>query len=467
MSPSPSRSAPSAPEPAAIAAAWFAHFALASLAAMPREETLPPRPMEVLAAFVTIALGTNRTVLILVADDEPLPELSNAFDLALRPLCLVLPGPEFAARIALRATLSLLRSRLARDGDDEQSPAWLRQKQRISEQDPLWRDAQQWVARNDRSAWPERVADLFPVRVLSIEAYRGLRQRNADITVLFRCDAPAELVAAPGSLLRVGTRAGAPRARALVAADVDAQLRMELAQLTRDVADLELELATAQAEVAEFTKRYYATVGRRMVELDALQAHLARAQAERRPNDPKLHAQADDATRHAERSARDAKRFAQASADEPDEFRPAPDLKRLFRRVAQKIHPDRACDEADRTWRTQLMAEANRAYRAGDAAALGEVEALWREGRRDDDETAATSAAAVPATTLLRQVEAMRARLAAIERELHVLFGSRLYELFIAARHAARQGRDLLAEITEQLDETLANLRGQPAPGQP
>lgn len=467
MHPSHLRSASSAPDPAALAAAWFAHFALASLAAMPREEALPPRPMEVIAAFAALALGEGRTLLILAADDEPLPDLSNAFDLALRPLCLVLPGPEFAARIALRATLSLLRSRLARDGDDEQAPAWRRQKQRIDDQEGLWRDAQQWVARNDRSPWPERVADLFPVRVLSIEAYRGLRQRTADVTLLFRCDAPAELLAPPGSLLRIGTRTGPARERALVEADRDAQMRMELAQLTRDVADLELELATAQAEVAEFTTRYYATVGRRMVELDALQARLARLQSSRAPDDPTLRTRADDAAQHARRSARDAERFAQASADEPEQFRPAADLKRLFRGVAQKIHPDRAVDEADRAWRTQLMAEANRAYRAGDAAALREVETLWREGRAEEGEAdAAMAAAAVtPPATLVRQVEAMRARLLAIERELHALFGSRLYELFIAARHASRQGRDLLAEMAEQLDTTLDSLRSQLAAG--
>lgn len=445
-------------DPAVVAAAWFAHFALSSLAAMPREEKVPARPLAVLAAFAAIALAEGRTLLILAPDDQQLPEISNALDLAIRPLCLVLPAADFAARIALRATLSLMKSRLARDGEDEQAAVWQRQRERIAREEALWREAHQWVARNDRSDWPERVADLFPARILPIAAYRSLRQKSSDITLLYRCDAPPELVAPPGSLLHIGARADSPRHRSIKIADAELHLQMELAQLTQDVAELELELATAQAEVADFTRRYYDLVGRRMVELDAIQARLAREHAERAPENPGIRAAAEEKQQQAEQSAREGERFAQASADEPAAFRPSADVKRLFRQIAQKIHPDRASDEADRTWRTQLMSEANRAYRAGDETALREVAALWQEGRTDSP---TENVAVAPAPTLVRQVERMRARLLEIQQELHKLFGSRLYELFIAARHARRQGRDLLAEMAEKLDATLQQLNQQ------
>lgn len=445
-------------DPAVVAAAWFAHFAHSSLAAMPREEAVPQRPLAVLAAFAAIALAEGRTLVILAPDDQQLPEISNALDLAIRPLCLVLPAADFAARIALRATLSLMKSRLARDGEDEQSAAWQKQRERIAKNETLWQEAHRWVARNDRSDWPEQVADLFPARILPIEAYRSLRQKSSDITLLYRCDAPPELIAPPGSLLHVGARAETPRHRSIVVADADLQLRMELAQLTQDVAELELELATAQAEVAEFTRRYYELVGRRMVELDAIQARLAREQAERTPENPGIRAQAQEKQERAQQSARESERFTQASADEPAAFRPSADVKRLFRQIAQKIHPDRANDEADRAWRTQLMSEANRAYRAGDETALQEVAELWREGCRDSP---TENIAVSPAPTFVRQVECMRARLLEIERELQKLFGSRLYELFIAARQARRQGRDLLAEMAEKLDHTLQQLNQQ------
>ena len=464
MAPQSQSAAQSAVDPAVVAAAWFAHFAVASLAAMPREEALPAKPLAVLAAFAAIALAEGRTLVILAPDDQQLPEISSALDLAIRPLCLVLPAADFAARIALRATLSLMKSRLAREGEDEQTAAWQRQRERIAENHSLWREAHQWVARNDRSDWPEHVADLFPARILPIEAYRGLRQKTADITLLYRCDAPPELIAPPGGLLHVGTRVQAASRHSVTLADADQQLRMELAQLTQDVAELELELATAQAEVGEFTRRYYELVGRRMVELDALRARLAREQAERDPGDLHVRAEAHHQQEKAEQSAREGERFARASADEPAAFRPSADVKRLFRQLAQKIHPDRAIDEADRAWRTHLMSEANRAYRAGDETGLQEVAALWQEGQDGRRDNAGESTVLSTPPPLLRQVENMRARLLAIERELQMLFGSKLYELFVAARQARRQGRDLLAEMAEKLDDTLMQLAGQSSP---
>jgi hypothetical protein len=107
------------------------------------------------------------------------------------------------------------------------------------------------------------------------------------------------------------------------------------------------------------------------------------------------------------------------------------------------------------------MSEANRAYRAGDETGLQEVAALWQEGPEGRREAPGKSVAAASAPTLVRQVENMRARLLEIERELQKLFGSRLYELFIAARQARRQGRDLLAEMAEKLDHTLQQLNQQ------
>ena len=462
-----------AARPELIAAAWFARLAAASAASMPLEEPLPQQSFFVLAAFAALALAEGRTLVVLVPDDEPLPDISNALDLSLRPLCLVLPAADFAARIALRATLSLMKSRLSRDGDDEQSPAWQRQRERIAANQPLWTEAQAWVARNDRSDWPSKVAELFPARVLPIAAYRLLRQKTADLTLLFRCDAPPELLAPPGSLLHIGARAETPQHRAVVLADETARLQMELAQLTQEVAELELELATAQGEVAEFTRRYYEMVGRRMVELDALQAKLAARQADESPEDENLQRHYQKSSAKAEQSARERERFTQADENvgnaEPAPFRPSTDMKRLFRQIAQKIHPDRATDEADRAWRTQLMSEANRAYRAGDTQALQEVVTLWEEGQQApaaarSDVSARTSPAAKAAESgltarLAKQIERLRNRFNEIEGELQRLFGSRLYELFIAARQAWRQGRDLLQEMAEKLDASIEQTR--------
>lgn len=451
-----------AADPATIAAAWLAMLGSALAAAMPAEDDAPPQALDCLAALATLALAQGKSVLILVPDDDALPELSNALDLTIRPLCLVLPGADFAARIALRATLSLLKSRLSRDAEDDQSPAWQKQRRLIAARQGLWQEAQTWCTRNDRSAWPLDVAELFPARILPIAAYRALAQKSADYTILFRCDAPAELVAPAGSVLRIGQRAATPQARAVTPADETQRLAAELSQLTQNIAELELELATAQAEMGEFTHRYYEVVGRRMVELDALQAKLAHLQAAQKPDDADIQAEAQQREEQAEASARESRKFREAAAEQAPSFRPSGDIKRMFRQLAQKIHPDRATSESDRSWRTQLMSEANRAYRAGDTAALHEIASLWQEGSpsRDTAATAANQAApASKAAALAKQVERMRRRFGEIEAELHRLFGSRLYELFLAVRHAARQGRDLLREMAEKLDENIEQLR--------
>ena len=443
---------------------WLACCAAAG--PMPTEVALPGQALETLAALAGILLGTGKTLLILVPDDESLPDLSMALDLSLRPLCLVLPSADFAARIALRATISLLKSRLAREIDLEQELAWLAQRKRIDEKGSLWTEATRWGASNDRSPWPQDVAKLFPVRILPVAAYRELASQAADFVVFYRCDLGLETATLPGQHLHVGQHDAHSSHQALTINDEGTRLRIELSQLTQDVAELELELATAQAEMTDFTRRYYEQVGRRMTDLDALRAQLATQRTASLPDDAPARREAEKLRAEAERSAHESRRYKESQEEdsastESAPFRPSQDIKRLFRQLAQKIHPDRATDEVDRAWRTQLMSEANRAYRAADTERLYEVAELWREGQ---DKMAPHTTPATNATRhdmLSLQVSRMRQRFNEIQTELHRLFGSRLYELFVAARQAFRQGRDLLQEMADSLDGQIRSLRAE------
>jgi hypothetical protein len=442
---------------ASAAQAWLERLLAADGAAV---ETLPDvgiATTPALAALAAEALARERSLLIVCPDDSALPDLSNALDLNLRPLCLVLPAAKPISAIALRATLSLLKSRLTRSADDAEGPAWIGQRRRLAEQEVLWQECQAWSQRSlDNEPWPEDLALLFPVRILPLELARGLATPSDWVVAFHQGQVPASTtVAWPGAqrTLCLGT---VGRTGKLATADPHARQRAELEVLTQELSELELELATAQAEVAEFTRRYHAQIGTRMAALDELNAEIAARRAEAEEADADARLDADAASRRAEQSRRESEHFEHMlREDRPRAFKPSGDLKKLFRKLAQKIHPDRAESEPDRIWRTQLMSEANRAYQAGDEAALLEVMALWQEGsaRRAERET--------DNDQLTSQIARLKKRIADIERELNSLFGSRLYELFTATNIARRAKRDLLQEMADRLDADIAAARTQ------
>ncbi|MFN6961500.1 MAG: J domain-containing protein, partial [Rhodocyclaceae bacterium] len=214
-----------------------------------------------------------------------------------------------------------------------------------------------------------------------------------------------------------------------------------------------------------FGARYHELVGGRIARLDRLQAELAEARLERMPEDAGRAQAARDARARATQSQREYETAGRRWQERVPHFVPDANLKKRFRQLAQKIHPDRASNEADRAWRTQLMSEANRAYRAGDAAALEGVFARWLAG--SEGASGAATGAVPPAPTfiaregLVAQRDAIRRRITAIGAELDRLYGSKLYELFAAARLAARQGRDLLAEMAQRLDARIAQAEAE------
>lgn len=441
---------------ASAAQAWLARLLAADGA---RFETLPdrgPATTAALAALAAEALARERSLLLIVPDDAALPDLSNALDLNLRPLCLVLPAARYVSAIALRATLSLLKSRLARTAADTEGPAWASQRRRLGAHDELWRQCLAWSQRGlDEEAWPTGLETLFPVRILPQSLAARLTEPSDWAILTAPTRLPADLCHAWPSAQRTLALGAEAAGGALAAVAPGARERAELEVLTQELSELELELATAQAEIAEFTRRYHALIGTRMATLDELRAELAVRQAQADAANTEARKTATAAQERAKQTRRESNRFEEIAGETTRSFTPSADIKKLFRRLAQKIHPDRADNEPDRAWRTQLMSEANRAYQAGDEAALTEVLALWEEGtefraRREAD-----------GDMLSAQLARLKRRIAAIEAELNRLFGSRLYELFTATNIARRAKRDLLQEMAARLDADIAIARGQ------
>jgi hypothetical protein len=443
-----------------LAQQWLARLAeqAGGQAMGPAELPLPTRWIDAAAALTALALIEGKQIQIVVPDDETLPELSNALDIDLRPLCLVLPEADFATRIALRATLTLLKSRLNRHADAH--PVWEAQRRRIERLAGSWQAALAWGQSETEAHWPDDIAHLFPARLLPASQAAGFAV-PADLQLLIAPERMASehrdaLVHLAPQVLCLSAAGRGAEHRRLVVFDSEQRQRYELDVLTQEIAELELELATAQAEIADFSVRYHAVVGRLMVELDHLQAQVAALEAEQKPGDTALQQAAEQSRAQAERSQQEQRRFeeapdnAKAHTPEAKPFAPSRDLKKLYRQIAQKIHPDRAASEDDRNWRTHLMSEATRAYRNEDEVALREVMTLWQEG------PLAGAAGVSGKNGLEAQLLRMKARLAGIQAELDRLLASRLYELFIAARLAQRQGRDLLQEMAVTVDLQIA-----------
>jgi hypothetical protein len=454
----------SAPDIARTLEAWLGLFTPRS--AVPpvptfREIGAPADPsitVPALAALAAEALARDRSLWIVTADDSLLPDISNALDLRLRPLCLVLPGADYAGRIALRATLSLLKSRLTRAAEDSEGPAWTTMREHLQEDDALWRASLAWGARGlDREAPPADIGKLFPVRIGPWALAERLAAPADWVMLIQSGQLPAGVRTPwPGARCTLMLAAG-PLSGATVLAVIDetARLRAEIEVLGQELAEMELELATAQGELAHFTEQYHNVIAGRMAELDRLQADLAKLRMQNEPDDPVLESAAKQAEARAEQSHRENNSFNNREPEGSGRFAPGIDLKKQFRQLAQKIHPDRATSEDDRAWRTHLMSEANRAYRAGDSCALDEVLTLWLEGRSSPAGAVSPAPTFSDTAALEEEATKIRRRIAAIVTELDRLYGSKLYELFAAARVATRQGRDLLQEMARRLDSQI------------
>jgi very-short-patch-repair endonuclease len=229
--------------------------------------------------------------------------------------------------------------------------------------------------------------------------------------------------------------------------EIDFTVQAELNHLEQELADKELELATAQAEVAHFSRRYYATVGAKYAELDELRAKVAAVRARHQPQDAEAQNLAEEAKRRADQSQAEADANAGPLPEQP-QFVPSADLKKLYRQIAQKVHPDRAANDEDREWRNLLMSEANVAYQDGDETRLRAVLERWLVG--------------MPKQVLLSLAELLRRtrdRLTDIELQLNALYGSGPYELMLRVGVAEAVGRDLLDEMVRELEQQIREAR--------
>jgi hypothetical protein len=222
--------------------------------------------------------------------------------------------------------------------------------------------------------------------------------------------------------------------------------REELAAIRAALADRELELVDVRSQLTAFEGRYLRQVGTLYAELDEWKARIFELQARL---DPSAAAKAE--ARQAREQARHTYEDAHGKASEASDCTPSPGLRSLFREVAKRIHPDFCRDAADLERRTRFMAEANRAYEAGDAEALQRILNEYQDGA-DAVEGEGIGAELI---RIIRQISLAKSRVLAIEQELAALRQSEIALLKRQAEESERAGRDLLSDLAAAVREQI------------
>jgi hypothetical protein len=226
--------------------------------------------------------------------------------------------------------------------------------------------------------------------------------------------------------------------------------RRELADLRRKLADKELELSTENAQLHLFERRYQSVVGKMYAELDQVKAQVLGLAS-------KVFPKADNFREEAESAREQAREFHEESpeAKKPKEFNPPENLKKLFRRVAKRIHPDLASSARERERRHDLMAKLNQAYDGLDEEAIRSILIEWEAEEPDHDKLELGE----QLVRVVSQAAQVRKRLYAISDELEDLTLTEMFQLKKNIESAELEGRDLLQEIADDLEEKISETK--------
>ena len=249
-----------------------------------------------------------------------------------------------------------------------------------------------------------------------------------------------------------------------------AELQQLLAELRPQLIAAETELADRMAVINRFEFQVRARIGHLTQEMDSLTAEIAdlrqliqrrrEAWLEQNGYDAIVGEWGDlwevvDEAEGAE--AADSYRYRDpAQRHEPKEINAdeAAALKKLYRQLARRFHPDLGANEADRQHRTQLMMAINAAYAAADLARLEQL-AL------EPDTISSTvhyDNLKQQAQALLQELTRLQKRLKEIQTEIRHLEHHRSSRLRRKVEKAENEGRDLLAEIAQDLREHITQL---------
>lgn len=237
-----------------------------------------------------------------------------------------------------------------------------------------------------------------------------------------------------------------PPLHILTPEEEELQRKLEaLESVEQTLADREMDLRALEVRVLGFERIYMEQVGTLYARLDEAMAEAARWRALAAPDDAAAQQEAETARQQAEISIRAIKDAEEDTS--PHGSLPTEEIKKLYREIAKLIHPDLTLEDAERARRTELMAEANLAFRDGHVDKLQRILHEWKSS----PETVRGKDAVSELVRTIRKVAQAERRLRAIEEDLAWLQESELHRLQQLVERAEGEGRDLLMEMATHL----------------
>lgn len=132
-------------------------------------------------------------------------------------------------------------------------------------------------------------------------------------------------------------------------------------------------------------------------------------------------------------------------------------LKRLYRRLARKFHPDLASDQSEQSYRTEKMAALNEAYATGSLVEMIALSGSGEVGGAADPEQ--TNAEII--RVLEKELARIQRKMLLVQNEIDNLHNNPVVQLSLDMKLARRKGRDLLEEMSVDLEQRIVRATGK------
>ena len=173
-------------------------------------------------------------------------------------------------------------------------------------------------------------------------------------------------------------------------------------------------------------------------------------------------ARAEAAREKAEQSREEADQGVEEEK-EREKFEPTEELKKLFKKACMKYHPDKARNEEDKEQFTNIMAEVNAAYEAGD---IDKIKAILAGEHGVDDEKPDESIVE-RLIRLIQSLAQIKLVVINVQQNIENLKQDELWGLREKVNESRENGEDLLEEMAEKVQveidaarEELRRLQG-------